>query len=304
VQGSAQAKLALESFQRALQFDPNHASAHAGAARSVVSLGFDNLLTYPASRASALEHANRAIELDPDLAEAHAVAADLKFYFDWDWKGADREYARAINLEPSSTYARSQYARFLSAAKRVDEAVAQAAEAVRLDPLSSEAAVTSGLMLHYARRDAEAEKALERALQIDPTSSGAHYVLARVREAQGRMNEAIAETDQAIRSTDHYSAAWAVQAIWLRARSGRIPEARAGLATLTRTLEAQHLRVNPEYEGKIRLALGELDRGFALLEQAVNERDPAVLWFAVDPRLDPFRTDPRFARTLARLNVP
>jgi TolB-like protein/lipoprotein NlpI len=301
---SAEARLALEAFQRALQFDPNHASAHAGAARSYIALGFDNLLTYPQSRAAALADATKAVELDPDLAEAHAVLADLKFYYDWDWHAADREYQRAVNLEPSSTYARSQYARYLSAAKRVDEAVSQASMAATLDPLSSEAAVTLGLMLHYARRDAEAVTALERALSLDPGSGAARFVLGRVHEAQGKRDEAIAETDRAIASADHIAAAWTVQAVCLRARAGRVPEARATFSQLLETLQAQRIRFNPEYEGKIRLALGEVDRGMTLLEQAVAERDPAVLWFAVDPRLDPYRTHPRFTHVIAQLGIP
>ena len=143
---------AVEAFRRALALDPDHVGAHAGLARGLITQGFLGAITHQEARSLALAEANRALELDPDSAEAEAALADLRFYYDWDWVGADRSYRRAIALNTSFARARSQYARYLAAAGRGDRAIAEAAQAAELDPTSASAASTRALMLYYAAR--------------------------------------------------------------------------------------------------------------------------------------------------------
>ncbi len=143
---------AIEAFRRALALDPDHVGAHAGLARGLLTQGFLGAITHQEARVLALAEANRALELDPDSAEAEAALADLRFYYDWDWVGADRSYRRAIALNTSFARARSQYARYLAAAGRVDAAIAEAVQAAELDPTSASAASTRALMLYYAAR--------------------------------------------------------------------------------------------------------------------------------------------------------
>ena len=124
---------AVEAFRRAIALDPDHVGAHAGLARGLIAQGFVGVITHQAARSLALAEANRALELDPDSAEAEAALADVRFYYDWDWAGADESYRRAIALNSSFARARSQYARYLAAARRGDEAIAEAVRAAELE---------------------------------------------------------------------------------------------------------------------------------------------------------------------------
>jgi tetratricopeptide (TPR) repeat protein len=298
------ARRALEAFTRAVTIDPQHAAAWTGAARCHISLGFDGVMSQPAARASALAEINKALALNEELPEAHAVLADLKFYYDWDWAGAEREYQRAIELNPSFTYARSQYARYLAAARRLDEAVAESARARGLDPLSAEAAQTDGL-IHYYRRDfTGATEALERSLDLDPGFARARYVLGRVHEAGGRIDQARQETEKAVDLAREPGVSWRLQQIRLQGIAGDTDEARKRLDELTRDLERRKLRINAEDLAYFYAAVGERERALAYLDRAVDERDPAILWIAVDPRVDTLREDARFAAMLRRIGLP
>ncbi len=158
-QSSSDGYSAVDAFQRATTLDPDHAGAHAGLARGLMTLGFLGAMTHQEARARALSEANRSLALDADSAEAHAVLADLRFYYDWDWAGADQAYRRAIALNGSFARARSQYARYLAASRRGVESIAEAVRAVELDPMSASAVSTRALILYYAR---DYEGALER----------------------------------------------------------------------------------------------------------------------------------------------
>lgn len=301
--GIERARRALEAFTRATSLDEGHAAAWAGAARCHISLGFDGAISQPEARASALAQVNRALSLNEELPDVHAVLADLKFYYDWDWPGSEREYRRAIDLNPSFTYARSQYARYLAAARRLNEAAAESATARELDPLSAEAAQTDGLIRYYSRDFDGAIEALQRALEIDPGYARAHYVLGRVHEANGRAHDARTETTKALQLARTPGVSWRLQDIRLQAAAGEVDQARRRLSQTTRDLGEQNLRINAEDLAYFHAAVGEPDRAFEYLRRAVDERDPAILWIAVDPRVDALRGDPRFAGILRRIGL-
>ena len=146
-QFATRANLAVTAFARALAIDPEHAGAHAGLARSYVALGFSRAISQPEARALAAAETTRALELDEGLADAHGVLADIKFFYDWDWDGAEREYQRALALEPSASSIRGQYAQFLAALNRPQDAESEATEAANVNPLSAEAALNRALIL-------------------------------------------------------------------------------------------------------------------------------------------------------------
>jgi serine/threonine-protein kinase len=301
-QFAAQASLALEAFKRALAFDPDYAAAHAGAARSYVALGFDREISQPEARASALAHVTRALEIEPDLPEAHAVLADLRFYYDWDFPAAEREYRMALDLEPSASYPRSQYAQFLAAMGRSDEARRQVAQSVALDPLSAPAALTQALILYYARGFGEALGAARHAEALDPTLPTTHFLQGRILEARGDLPAALRETERAIDTSAVVAAGWRVEALRLLALQGDVRQARAGFAELAAAPEGAFLVSSP-YEAYLRVATGEPDAALAILTQAAAHRDPSVLWLDVDPRMDPLRNRPGFAVLRSRIGL-
>ena len=300
---TTQAQHALTAFQRALAIDPLYGAAHAGAARSYVALGFARVISQPEARASAVAEATRALEIDDGLAEAHGVLGDIKFFYDWDWAGAEREYRRAIELGPSASYVHGQYAQFLAAMGRPQEARMQAEDAARLNPLSAEDAVALVLILYYGRQYDEALKAADHAAMLDPASPGVLFLRGRILEAQGKLDEAAAVTDDAIKESDTVALGWKVQAIRLQALMGHRAEALADFDRLLAEPLAENLPSSP-HEAYLRLALGEPDRALAILGHAVRARDPGVLYMAVDPRLDPLRTVPAFSMLLAQMKLP
>jgi eukaryotic-like serine/threonine-protein kinase len=292
--GLASAAQALDAFTSATRIDPSYAPALAGAARARLALGFGGRISHETASKDALIDVQRALRLDSNQPDAHAALADLRFYYDWDWKGAEAEYRKAIDLNPSFTYARSQYARYLAAADRITDAVAQAVLATDLDPLSPEAAQTHGLILFYARDYGGAAVQLRRALELDPTNARAHRVLARVREAEGQFDAGIAEMNLALDLAKEADSSWDLQVIRLDALAGRVDEARARHAALQREVKERQIRIDEEQLAFVHLALDEQETALALLEQAVRERQPRLLWLAVDPRVDPIRSHPRF----------
>jgi serine/threonine-protein kinase len=302
--GTERAQRALAAFNRAVELDPNHAAAHAGAARAYIHLGDNGFVSQPEARSRALAEVSRALDISADQEDAQLALGDLKFRYDWDWKGGEAAYRSAIALNESFTFARTQYARYLAAATRVDEAVAEARKATELDPLSSESAQTLGLIWYYKGDYREAVTALERALTLDPGSARARYVLGRVYEAQGRHDQAIEHTRQAIEMADDAGAAWRIQLIRLHALAGLQREAQAQFAAFMRDAEQRKIQVAAEHLGYLHLALGNEEKALEYLDRAVRDRDPAVLWLAVDPRVVPLRQHPRFRDLVARLGIP
>jgi eukaryotic-like serine/threonine-protein kinase len=302
--GSDRARRAQEAFNRAIQLDPQHAAAHAGAARAYLSLGFNGDISQPEARASAFSELQKAVALDENLPEGRAALADIKFYYDWDWIGAEAEYRRAMALNPSFTFAQRRFASYLAAARRLDEAVQQASEAEVLDPLSAEAATTHGMTLYYYRNYQAARSTLSRALQLEPESAAALILLGRIEEAEGQFEEALQKTRQALKLVGGGSIPLRVQIVCLEALAGHKEDARRNLQELQRTAAAGKLRISAEYLAYAHIALGDHATALDLLERAVEERDPGVLWLAVDPRVDGVRSEPRFAAILNRLGLP
>ena len=302
--GLERARRALDAFTRATQLDPDHAAARAGAARAYFNLGFGGAMSQAEARALALAEVRRALDIDEHQVDAHVALGDLKFYYDWDWEGAGAAYRRAIELNPSFSYARTQHARFLAASRKLDAAAAEASAAADLDPLSADAAQTLGLMLYFKRDYRGAEQALERALTLDPGYARARAVLGRVYDAEGRAEDAIEQTRQAIGMSAEAGVSWQIQLIRLEAIAGRRDDARARFAALSRDVERRKLQIAAEHLAYLHLALGDVDLAFAHLDRAVRERDPGVLWLAVDPRVDPMRADARFQGIVSRLGIP
>ena len=302
-QFASRASLALAAFRRAIAADPEFAPAHAGAARAFVALGFDRAMSQPAARASALAEAERAIALQPDLAEGHAARADLRFYYDWDFDGAEREYRAALDLDPSAPFAEAQYAQFLAAIGRLDEARVAAADSAARDPLSAAAELTRALVLYYSRQFDAALQSAQHAAALDPALPTTHFMQGRILEARGDLRGAAEETRRAIESSAVVAIGWRVQALRLQALGGDRQGARDGFAALKAGKDGGYLASSP-YEAYLRLATGEPDAAVRILARAVGNRDPSVLWIGVDPRLDPIRGRPEFLDLRTRIGLP
>jgi len=238
----------------------------------------------------------------PTLAEAHTSLAWSKFVFDWDWRGAEREYNRAIDLNPSYANAHHWYAHNLSIMGRHTEAIAEDKKAESLDPLSLVTIVDVGLEAFRpaGRYDEEMEQC-RKALEMDPNFPLAHACLADSYENKRMHKEAIAEMQRAIKLSGGSAPYVAVLAIFY-VQAGRRDEA----IRILNELKARSKRefVPPQTFMYIYAQLGEKDLAFAYLEKAYHERYDVITGLKVDPLLRPLRSDPRFQDLVQRMDFP
>jgi TolB-like protein/tRNA A-37 threonylcarbamoyl transferase component Bud32 len=294
---------ALHAFQRAIDADPTHAAAHAGAARAHFTLGFSDAISQPVARALALAEAQKAIELDDTLPEAHATLADISFYYDWNWQAAKEGYLRSLNLNHSFGYGRTQYAQLLAAARQTAEAVAEAQLAVDVHPTSALAHRIHGLMLYYHRDFAGASSAIQRSLAFDRNAPGSWIILGRIAEAEGNLRAAREQTDRALSLMDTAPVLLRVQQMRLQALTGDEVKARAAFESVRRESDKRGILWNAQADAYMHLALGEHEQALDSFEKAVQQRQPTLLWLAVDPRLDSVRNHPRFIGILRSLGL-
>ena len=302
--GGGSGDQALKAFQRALEIDPGHGGAHSGAARAYVVLGASGVIPNTHARASALTEVRRALEIDPNLAEAHATLGYLDFVYDWDWTNAEREFTRSVELNPSSTYARTYYAEFLAAHRRFDEAVLQADTARRLDPQSGAAARKYALVLHYKHDFSAADRALAEARQLEPNHAGLLVLEGRFAEARGDFTEALAATEAALQLPGGGNVGLRVQQVRQQALAGHRDEALSGLDRLRRDAERGAIRLTPRDLAYIQLAFGNERAALDLFFQAMIEHEPTLVWLAVDPRVDALQSRPAFRKVLLSIGLP
>lgn len=287
-------------FQRAIDNDPTYAVAYAGLADSYTVLGFYSILppseSFPLGREAAL----KALEIDDGLAEAHASLAFAKFYYEWDWPGAETEYRRAIALNPNYATGHHLYAVSLTQMGRFDEAAAEIQRAVELDPLSPIIGNTVAMVSYFSRRYDQAIEQLHRVLDRDPNFVISHLLLAESYIGKGSLDEAIAEMQKA-RALDpgnRHIAAWAAYAY---AVSGRRADAQKILDELEATSGGRYTSATDI--ARVYAGLGENEAAFGWLQKALEEHDNWLTLLKVDPKFDKMRSDPRFSDLLRRIGL-
>jgi TolB-like protein/Tfp pilus assembly protein PilF len=291
--------LARDYLERAVRIDPTYARAYASLAQCYRYLDLYGVLSRSEAAPLALDAARTALRLDESLPEAHNLLADAAFLYEWDWTAAEREYRRAIELNPSYGFARSEYARFLMAEDRLDEALDQARLAETNDPLSAEATGVVALALYYQRHYDDAITARRRAIQLDPASPQQYLGLGRTYAQKGEFDQAIAALKEAVARSGRAPFMMAELARTY-AVAGRRDEAQAIMTTLT-TTDGGGSHLSAQYHTYVYAALGNYDLAFEWLDKAFAEREQNVLWARVDPRFDRLRSDPRFDAYIRRV---
>ncbi len=286
-----------EYFEEAIRIDPNYAPAYAGLADHYWSA---QELHPRAAMPEAEKYALKALELDPNLAHAHLALGAIRFYGDWDWKGADREFKRAIELNPGDSEAHRTYAFYLSALTREEEAIAEIRRAEDLDPLYIATQVTAGWVFYFARRYDQAIEQCQKALELDPNSAGGYDCLGSAYLAQGMHEQAIAAFRQAVILSAN-APARAVGLGQAYALAGKNSEAREIFQQLRKASARSY--VPPFFLAKISVALGEREQAFTWLEESYAERDPYLAWLRIERGFDPLREDPRFQELLRRVGL-
>jgi eukaryotic-like serine/threonine-protein kinase len=291
----------IDYFNQAIAIDPNYGLAYNGLAYNYINQ-VDWFIRPNEAGPKARDAANKALAINDADADAHVSRAIVAHWYEWDWAAAEREFKRAIELNPNDSEAHGYYSWFLAPMGRKDEAVAEAKRSQQLDPFSSLANFIVGSALVFTRQWDPAIEQLRSAKELDPTFWFAPCFLGRAYEHKGRMPESIAEFQRALELERDNPEIWSGLG-HAYALSGKKAEAQKVLVHL-KGLSA-HSYVAPFDFAVIYAGLGEQDQAIAWLNRAYVDRSYYMaVYLTTDARLDSLRSDPRFADLLRRVGLP
>jgi tetratricopeptide (TPR) repeat protein len=292
---------ALDFFEKALAEDAQYALAHSGLADAYGLLAHYGVLGPAEVWTKAASRAASAVMLDDDSAEAHTSLAHVRATQDWDWAGAEREFQRAIGLNPRYATAHHWYAAScLAPLGRLDEALDEMLIAQSLDPVSSIVARDLAV-IHFYRRDFEtALEQCDHTIELNPHFAPAYWMLGVIQEQRRDFDESAAAFQRAVylspQTPRMHGALGRTFAL-----SGRKALARDVLQKLENYAKERY--VSPLEFAWIQFALGDVDLGFRWLTKACEDRSFDLISLKVDPRFDPLRDDERFPPILKRLGL-
>jgi len=291
---------ALTFFEKAVARDSTYAQAYAGLADTYVVIPAFGPAVPKEAFSRAKQAAERALALDSTLAEAHNSLAYVRLVGDYDWPGAEREFRRAIELDPNYATAHSWYSDELLWLGRLKEAVAEKERACSLDPLSRIPCLEQARNLLYIGQYDDALRQLQARLELDPTFARTYIVLCRVYLAKHMLREAVAACEQGTTLSGRESFATGLLA-HAYAMAGDRTKARGVL----RELEGRRRR---EYVSSLGIALAHLGAGdnsgaLAWLDSAIAAHDPRALESIGEPIWAPLKNDPRLAQLRRRLSL-
>jgi TolB-like protein/DNA-binding winged helix-turn-helix (wHTH) protein/Tfp pilus assembly protein PilF len=292
----------IEFFQQAIAHDPDYALAYSGLADSYAMLGFRGHIPSKDALTRAKAAALKAIELDDTLAEPHVSLAFIAETQEWDWATAQREYKRAMQLNPGDARPHNLYAGYLMYTGQFEDGISEARLARDLDPLSLPVNnALAGRLLAAGRYDQALEQ-VQKTLELDSHFGPAHQTLGWAYLHIGKREESLQEFQKALQLSGTDDTDLMLDLGFAYAAVGKREEARGILAKL-RSLQKRGLA--PAASIAILYgALGELNEAFAWLEKAYEERDPQLTYLKVGRRFEPLRKDPRFRELVRRVGLP
>jgi serine/threonine-protein kinase len=291
---------AIRYFEQAIAKDPHYAPAYAGIADSYALEVDYRSVPVAQGFAHAKAYARKALELDEALAAAHASLAWSLFIYDWDWEAAEREFRRAIELNPRYATAHQWFAFLLASRGEHDAALLAGHTALELDAASVSIRRGVGWLYYYARRYDQARDHLGRAIEMNPTAVESYRILGPTLALQGDLDEA----ERVLRDTLALPGAGAYTIAtlgWVLARAGK----RAETEALLRELEvgARVDYVSPVAFAILNIGLGNVERAIDWAERAYADRRGWLVYLKVNPMLDPLRGLPRFEALVRKMKL-
>jgi serine/threonine protein kinase/pimeloyl-ACP methyl ester carboxylesterase/tetratricopeptide (TPR) repeat protein len=283
----------IEYFKQAISLDPNYALAYTGLsdAQAILS-GYGG--TPPAElMPKARENAQKALAIDEELAEAHTSLGYVLSGYDYDFVAAEREFKRALELNPNYATARQYYGELLTHRSRPEEAFAEFRRALEIEPLSLTINRMYGECLFFSRRYDESVAQLKKTVELDQNFARAHYSLSTAYQLKGNYSESVDEFAKFQELTGNFQNATMI----------RDSFAKGGWQGFLRTItgEKRPADLSSSIAARFLAELGEKDQAFAELNKAYTNREYFLVWLKVDPRLDALRSDQRFADLLRRV---
>jgi len=299
---AADLRESIAFFDQAIAIDPNFALAHVGLADSWSLLCSYHILAPKDSIPQAKVAAAKAMELDPNAAGAYEARAHVRILDDWLWAEAEREFRRAIEINPGYATAHQRLALLQSLTGRLDEAAEQIARAQLLEPLSLIIGCDAGLISYMGQDYERAVQQCQRVLAMNDGFGVAHFVMGLTQEGLGDFEKAVASLHRvktALGATTVISGALG----HAYASAGQVDEAQMILEEINELAESRY--VSPYGVATIHLALGNKDAAYEALEESVTQRSVWLvhLHLAADPRLAPLRGEARFTRLLQLLGL-
>jgi len=289
----------IEYYERAIGREPDCALAHAGLgiAYGTLALGYWSVRGtdfYPLAKRSL----TRALDLDPELVDAHVWLGTFEAQHEYTWRAAEARVRRAVVLDDNSAEAHDKYHLLLLATGRLDEASRESARSVELDPLNCFLTANAALCAYRTRQYDLAIELFQKEIGLDPNLPMGYALLGLPLIQAGRCEDAVGALERALRLG--YSIAEPFMAMALVAVNRR-DEARVLLQAIEARRQKEHAW--PFALAMAYSALGDVDRAFANLQTAYDERDFWTVWLRVEPALDPLRADPRFRALLEQTNL-
>jgi len=290
---------AIEHFNRAAQLDGNFAESYAGLAETYAIYPFYAVVEDKEALPKAREAATRALEIDSELAEAHTALAYVQSQYDFDWRGAEKSYLRAIELNPNHATTRQWYGEFLTFQNRIEESLAQMQKAIELDPTSLSANNAPALAYNASHQFEKALETTDKVLQMDANFLIAQHYRARALFFLGKREEAF-EIYRKVIAASNASAYFKADLGCLYGIAGRETDARKILVELVETAKSKS--VSPYYFAMVHIGLNEREKAFEYLRKAVAEHDNNVIVLKVGANFDTVRDDPQFIEILRSAN--
>jgi serine/threonine-protein kinase len=291
----------MRYFAQAIERDAEYALAYSGLCDSHSVLSYIGVMHPREGLPKCRDAATRAVAIDDSLAEVHASLGVVRAFADWNWRDAEREFRRAIELDPRYVQARTWFAfEVLAPLGRLDEATAQVRTALEAEPLSSTLNLHAAMVALQGHRADDAIEYARTILELDPGFLFAHVWLGMAYELQHRYDAAIAEFEKVVQPLRDVAPGWQGLLAHALARAGRRSEAETILADLRQ--HAQRRYTDAVLQAVAHVGLGQPEEAIECLERAADDRSPLLV--VSYPVLDPLRSHPRFVRLMARLGLP
>lgn len=287
----------ITQYEEAIRQHPEYAMAYAGVADSYVMLACRGMAPAKETFRKAKAAARKALDLDSELAEAHGSLAHVRLH-DWDWEGLEKDFQKAIQLNPAETIVYYWYGEFLMSMGRPEEAIAMTQKAHQADPLSPVIGSSLAMILYLARRYDQAVQVLERTHEINPNHFLPHLRTGLVHIQQNRYDDAIRELRTAVTLADQSTETLAALAM-AYAAAGMTNEAEEITSGLEKLQGKRY--VLPYNIAKIYAAASNKDKAFEWLEKAYQEGNPDLIELNSEPVFDRLRTDARLSDLMRRI---
>jgi serine/threonine protein kinase/tetratricopeptide (TPR) repeat protein len=292
---------AIEHFNAAIKLDPAYARAYAGLADCYA---FGNVVAFgQMNTKEAMTRAERAakdaLELDETLPEAHTSLGIVNLKYYWNWQEAERQFKRAIELDPDYAPAHDGYSSLLVITGRQSEAIGQSQIAKDLDPFSPPTALSVCKALYFARRSDQAIICFDKLVQDHPDYSGGRYSRGLMYLQQGRYAEALAIFEELYKRDKRFAGGPLGYTYGVAGRSSDAERILAEMQALSKSTN-----LPPQEIALIYLGLGDLDNALTLLEQGAEQHFAPFATLGIDPLFDKLHSNPRFVHLMQRYNLP